>query len=146
MPRASRAKAHSLQNSAYSAMATQLDRVNGQNARIRIAELEQEIEHVRDLLRLARERLKEKDAEIEALKDAIAPIQQSLPGSPESTLVYQGRAATTPQKAAEWHGVHVCTIIRRLQSGKIAGEQLPGSNRWIVYLDQPMAPFRSRKQ
>ncbi len=119
------------------AMTDQLDRVNAERTQDQIADLERQLERTQELLRIARERVRELEA---AQNPALAP---DVTDRPAPSMAYHGRAATTPQKAAEFYGVHISTIIRRLQSGKIAGEQMRDSNRWIVYLDKPIGSFRS---
>jgi CRP-like cAMP-binding protein len=137
------------QRMAYGAMANQLDRVNAANASQRIADLEQEVAHLQELLQIARRQIAEKDARIAELEAAAkAPVQMPLPapfkGRPAPNLVYKGRAATTAQRAADYYGVSLSTITRRLHAGKIAGEQLPGSNRWIVFLDCEISTFQKK--
>jgi Tfp pilus assembly protein FimV len=132
----------------YGAMATQLDRVNAANAHERITELEQDVARLQSLLQTARERIAKQNAELETLRAAAAP--QPVPQAkhkdrPAPNLTYKGRAATTAMQAAAYYGVHLSTVIRRLQNGKIAGEQLPGSNRWIVFLDCPIPAFQKKK-
>ncbi len=125
------------QRQVHRAMAAQLDRVNRQSAEQRIAELEAENARLRDLLQIARDRI----AALQAGEQEQLPLSDTLRPSP--TMLYKGRPATTVQNVAQFCGVHGSTIFRRLQQGQIAGEQLPGSNRWIVYLDQN---FERRKR
>lgn len=133
MPAGSR----SLNRQVTRAMSAQLDRVNAQRAQERIAELEREVERLQNLLQLAHTRIRDLEAQQNPTLDP------DITDRPAPSMAYHGRAATTPQKAAEFYGVHISTIIRRLQSGKIAGEQMPGTNRWIVFLDKPIGSFRS---
>lgn len=128
------------------AMAAQLDRVNGGGTQAqRLASLEAENAKLRMLLEKARQRIVTLEAQTTPDDE-----QPALPGSedqPPPTLAYKGRPATTIQRAAQHYGVHASTIYRRLLPGsrnRLAGEQLPGSNRWIVYLDQPFGSFRRR--
>ena len=130
----------------HRAMATQVDRANGQsNTEQRIAELEQANARLQHRLDLAQQRVRALEAQLATHRPAADPAPTTpLDGSPNATLTYKDRPATTPQRVAAHYDVHVSTITRRLNAGKLAGEQLPGSNRWVVYLDQPIGPFRRR--
>lgn len=141
------------------AMATQLDRVNRRTPERRAAELELDNARLEHRLELARQRIEQLEAEVTGLRAALsdqaaaflpsparaAHFQRPLldaEARPASTLLYSGRPATTVAQIAAHYGVHPSTITRQLQSGKLAGAQLPGSNRWIVYLDRKIGPFR----
>jgi TolA-binding protein len=134
----------------YGAMATQLDRVNAANASQRVAELEQEIARLQSSLQTAREIIERQNKFIENLQQPADPAPaKPLPmaqvaGRPAPNLIYKGRAATTAKRASDYYNVSPSTVIRRLQSGKMAGEQLPDSNRWIVYLDCDIPRFQKK--
>lgn len=130
----------------HRAMATQVDRVNGQsNTAQRIAELEQANARLQHRLTLAQQRVRALEAQLAAEQPvAEAGDGDALDSTLRATLTYKGRPATTPQRVAAHYGVHPSSITRRLNARKLDGEQLPGSNRWIVYLDQPIGPFRKR--
>lgn len=154
MPAGSRLQAAKIARS----MAIQLDRANIDNARREIEDKQREIERLESLLKIAREKVQKLEGEKEILRlqlESASHIKQqltasrplALPGlpAPASTLNYKARPASTPKQIAARYGVHISTVIRRLQKGKLAGEQLPGSNRWIVYTDQPISFDKERK-
>lgn len=140
------------------AMVAQLDRVNRRTPERRAAELEMENARLQHRLELARQRIEQLEAEVAGLRAALsdqaaaflpspvraAHFQRPLLDDerPATTLMYAGRPATTVARIAAHYGVHPSTITRHLQAGKIAGAQLPGSNRWIVFLDRKIGPFR----
>ncbi|MFA7386059.1 MAG: hypothetical protein WCZ87_00205 [Thiohalobacteraceae bacterium] len=140
------------------AMATQLDRVNRRQPEQRAVDLEMANARLTHRLELARERITQLEAEVAGLRATLSDQAAAFLPSPSraarfqrplldderptTTLMYAGRPATTVARIAQHYAVHPSTVTRHLQSGKIAGEQLPGSNRWIVYLDRKIGPFR----
>lgn len=120
------------------AMSTQLHRVNNdpETLRERIAELTDQVE-------LLREMNKTKDRRIFDLEDQLAAAESGthldVSSAPQT---YQGRPVLTPNQAASRAWVSRATVNRYLTGGYWQGVQLPGSNRWLVYADQPLTKKR----
>lgn len=138
----------SLQRKIHSSMAAQLDRVNADNAQRRVEELEQALaDRDRQIARL-QNKLQSAADKISRLEAQLTPADDAGDDSGlRPTMTIFGRPATTIQHVALHYGVHVSTVFRRLQPGnkqRIAGGQLPGTNRWYVFLDQPIGSFRTR--
>lgn len=117
------------------AMSAQLNRVNNDpdTLRERIGELE-------DQIALLREMNKQKDRRIFDLEDQLTAAESGarldVSSAPQT---YQGRPVLTPTQAAARAWISRSSVNRYLTSGYWAGVQLPGSNRWLVYADQPLS-------
>jgi len=121
-----------------------LERVNEGRA---VADLEQEVARLTERLSLARETLKQRDAEIADLRAQIEQgdvgTRRDVPLAVGEGIVHNRHPAATPRQIAAQHGVNVSSVIRKLQSGKLAGAQIHGT-RWLVYTDQPIS-FKGRR-
>jgi hypothetical protein len=114
-------------------MVVQLDRVNSQPSalqdyRDRIAELEH-------LLAVERAR----SAKFAALLNERTP-------SHTGPMQFNGRPVLTPAQVARQQRCSVSTVIRYVQQGRWEADTVPGSNRWLIYADQPFTPKRKAGQ
>lgn len=120
----------------------QIIRVNGNVSHAqRVSDLEAENARLENLLCVAQEKLTKQEAIIAALQQRLADLEQSAPGqTPVPDRRYHGRPWITPKEAAsQAHLKHVQDVYRYLKSGWWQGEQMPGTNRWVVFADQPLS-------
>lgn len=125
-------------------LAAQLDRVNHSPARLleRIADLERENAHLRQLL-------KDAHAELISRDDDSLPLVRVPEGNPcgrrdgDGVMMHNNRPAATAAQIARLHGVNISNVYRRLQKNKLQGAVVNG--HWIVYTDQAIS-FKSYRR
>lgn len=120
------------------AMSTQLERVNHTPERLleRIAQLEDQLDLLRGMLRV-------KESENTDLRAVLESRGSDRPAAPQ---LFNGRPVITPNEAAARTWTSRSTVNRYLTSGYWQGIQVPGSNRWWVYADQPLVKKHGRKK
>lgn len=106
------------------AMAAQLDRVN---------ELDNPV-----VVRLRAE-LADARAEIKHLRERLAAFEDSGATAAGGPLTVHGRPAITVAAAARITGLSIATICRYCADGHWQAVQPAGTNRWLIYADQPLS-------
>lgn len=130
------------------AMSQQVERVNNNPDVLRDL-----LQEARDTIANLRQLLHQKDARIADLSAQIRLAQITAPrmtDEPVTDVVtgmqtYNGRPVITPAEAAQRTWLSRSTVNRYINSGHWEAVQIKGSNRWVIYADQPLGKKATKK-
>jgi hypothetical protein len=111
------------------AMSRQLERVNGKGQGMH------ENARVAQLQSLLQSRDEQLSAAFEEIDRLIADRADCFKG-----LRWNGRPVISPEEATVRVGLSIATVNRYCNSGHWAAIQQSGSNRWLIFADQPLNP------